>query len=192
MPSDATEAYCKQIVSEARVRKQGGGYTWVQTSRDNHFLDAESLAYAAAFMLGVTRMSDDKAKYILQEREREGLTASDDDGVNREKPEPKFAKDTWFGAGPGARCALQIKEKVGNMSRDPWMNAGDFGHPNKKSDSIRFASDSWWSSDRGELRANNESEGDGLHDRAERALTFGRRDHRLARLWARFSKALRW
>ena len=33
------------------------------------------LAYAAAFMLGVTRMSDDKAKYILQEREREGLNA---------------------------------------------------------------------------------------------------------------------
>ena len=32
LPSDATEAYCKQIVSEARVRKQGGGYTWVQTS----------------------------------------------------------------------------------------------------------------------------------------------------------------
>jgi phage terminase large subunit GpA-like protein len=102
LPSDATEAYCKQIVSEARVRKQGGGYTWVQTSRDNHFLDAESLAYAAAFMLGVTRMTDDKAKYILAEREREGLTASDDDGVNKEKPEPKFAQDTWFGASPGS------------------------------------------------------------------------------------------
>ena len=102
LPSDATEAYCKQIVSEARVRKQGGGYTWVATSRDNHFLDAESLAYAAAYMLGVTRLTDDKAKYILTEREREGLNAppSDDDGAN-EKPEMKFARDSWWGVGSG-------------------------------------------------------------------------------------------
>ena len=100
LPSDATENYCKQIVSEARVRKQGGGYTWVQSSRDNHYLDAEALAFAAAYMLGIARLSDEKAKYILQEREREGLTASDDDGV-REKPEMKFAKDSWWGVGAG-------------------------------------------------------------------------------------------
>ena len=102
LPSDATEAYCKQIVSETRVRKQGGGYTWVATSRENHFLDAESLAYAAAYMLGVTRLTDDKAKYILTEREREGLNAppSDDDGAN-EKPEMKFARDSWWGVGSG-------------------------------------------------------------------------------------------
>ena len=47
------------------------------------------------------------------------------------------------------------------MSRDPWMSAGDFGHPNKKSNSIRFASDSWLGSARGDLRQNNESEGGG-------------------------------
>ena len=102
LPSDATEAYCKQLVSEARVRKQGGGYTWVQSSRDNHFLDAESLAYAAAFMLGVTRMTDDRAKYILQEREREGLNARpSEDGEEQKGPEMKFARDNWWGVGSG-------------------------------------------------------------------------------------------
>jgi hypothetical protein len=78
------------------------------------------------------------------------------------------------------------------MSRDPWMNAGDFGRPNQKSDSNRFASDSWWSSDRGELRATNEDgEDGGLYDRAAAALSWGN-DNRFARLLARFSKAFRW
>ena len=52
-------------------------------------------------MLGVTRLTDDKAKYILTEREREGLNAPpSDDGVE-DKPEMKFAQDSWFSAGSG-------------------------------------------------------------------------------------------
>ncbi len=77
------------------------------------------------------------------------------------------------------------------MSRDPWMSAGDFGHPNKKSNSIRFASDSWLGSARGDLRQNNESEGGGLYDRASAALNFGS-NGRLGRLLARFNKFMRW
>jgi phage terminase large subunit GpA-like protein len=58
LPSDTTEAYCRQIVSEGRVKKPSGGYTWIQRSRDNHFLDCEAMAYAAAYMLGVQRIAD--------------------------------------------------------------------------------------------------------------------------------------
>ena len=102
LPSDATEAYCKQIVSEARVRKQGGGYTWVQTSRDNHFLDAESLSYAAAYMLGVSRLTDEKAQYVLAERERDGLNAPVSSDVEApKKPSLKFAQDNWWHVGSG-------------------------------------------------------------------------------------------
>lgn len=54
--ADAGEDYCRQIVSEARMRKPSGGVTWVSRSRDNHFLDCESMAYAAAYMLGVQRL----------------------------------------------------------------------------------------------------------------------------------------
>jgi len=53
---DVGEDYCRQIVSEARMRKPSGGVVWVPRSRDNHFLDCESLAYAAAYMLGVQRL----------------------------------------------------------------------------------------------------------------------------------------
>ena len=58
LPSDTTEAYCRQIGSEGRVKKPSGGYTWIQRSRDNHFLDCEAMAYAAAYMLGVQRIAD--------------------------------------------------------------------------------------------------------------------------------------
>jgi phage terminase large subunit GpA-like protein len=58
LPSDVTEAYCRQIVSEGRVKKPSGGSMWVQRSRENHFLDCEAMAYAAAYMLGVQRISD--------------------------------------------------------------------------------------------------------------------------------------
>jgi phage terminase large subunit GpA-like protein len=58
LPSDTTEAYCRQIVSEGRVKKPSGGYMWVQRSRENHYLDCEAMAYAAAYMLGVHRVAD--------------------------------------------------------------------------------------------------------------------------------------
>ena len=58
LPSDTTEAYCRQIVSEGRVKKPSGGYAWAQRSRENHFLDCEAMAYAAAYMLGVPRIAD--------------------------------------------------------------------------------------------------------------------------------------
>jgi phage terminase large subunit GpA-like protein len=54
---DVDEGYCRQIVSEARVKKpKGDGFKWQPKSKQNHFLDAESLAYAAAYMLGVQRL----------------------------------------------------------------------------------------------------------------------------------------
>jgi phage terminase large subunit GpA-like protein len=56
--ADVTEDYCRQIVSEARVRKPSGGHAWVELSRNNHYFDCEALAYAAAYMLGVQRMGE--------------------------------------------------------------------------------------------------------------------------------------
>jgi phage terminase large subunit GpA-like protein len=54
------EDFCKQIVSEARTKKAGGaGFTWVVKSKQNHFLDCEALAYAAAYMIGIQRLRDD-------------------------------------------------------------------------------------------------------------------------------------
>jgi phage terminase large subunit GpA-like protein len=54
--SEVEEDYCRQIVSEARMRKPSGvGVIWTPVYRENHFLDCEALAYGAAYMLGIQR-----------------------------------------------------------------------------------------------------------------------------------------
>jgi phage terminase large subunit GpA-like protein len=56
---DIDEDFCRQIVSEARVKKENAnGFTWIVKAKQNHFLDAEALAYAAAYMLGIQRLRD--------------------------------------------------------------------------------------------------------------------------------------
>ncbi|MEJ1365635.1 MAG: terminase gpA endonuclease subunit [Candidatus Sedimenticola sp. (ex Thyasira tokunagai)] len=52
LPSDIDEDYCRQIVAEQRVTKASGKVVWVKTAKDNHFLDAEALAYLAIRQLG--------------------------------------------------------------------------------------------------------------------------------------------
>lgn len=54
--AEVDEAYCRQIVSEARISKPNGKVVWAQVSKQNHFFDAEAMAYAAAYMLGVQRL----------------------------------------------------------------------------------------------------------------------------------------
>jgi len=49
----ADEDYCRQIVAEELVTKASGKRTWVRRSRDNHYLDCEVNAYAAAETLQV-------------------------------------------------------------------------------------------------------------------------------------------
>jgi hypothetical protein len=72
------------------------------------------------------------------------------------------------------------------VGKDPWTNAGPhFGHPNK-ADSVRFASNSWFSSERGALRCSNENSDGGLYGRAMAALSAGD-DSRFRRLVSRFS-----
>lgn len=51
LPHDITEDYCKQIVSEGRVKKSSGKVVWIRHQKDNHFLDAEGLAYLSIRIL---------------------------------------------------------------------------------------------------------------------------------------------
>ena len=53
---EVDEAYCRQIVSEARTKSPNGRPVWIARSRENHFLDCEAMAAAAAFMLGAHRI----------------------------------------------------------------------------------------------------------------------------------------
>ena len=71
VPSDVTEDYCRQLVSEVRVVDHNSGKpTWVPRSRQNHFLDCEALCAAAAYTLNVQRIPEGVV--------REGSTAEAD------------------------------------------------------------------------------------------------------------------
>jgi phage terminase large subunit GpA-like protein len=54
-----TDDYLKQIVSEVRVTS-GTDFEWIERSRHNHYLDAEAMAAAAGFLLGVQRLREPK------------------------------------------------------------------------------------------------------------------------------------
>lgn len=57
-PKDISEDYCKQIVSESRMRAPGGKVKWVQRSKENHFLDCEAMQGAAQLILNLTKLRD--------------------------------------------------------------------------------------------------------------------------------------
>jgi phage terminase large subunit GpA-like protein len=57
LPHDVSEDFCRQVVSEARVRLASGRVKWVRRSRQNHFLDCESMNAAGAHLLNVARIT---------------------------------------------------------------------------------------------------------------------------------------
>lgn len=54
LPEDVSDEYCKQLVAETRVTLPNGRRVW-KVEGDNHYLDAEALATAGAFMLQLHR-----------------------------------------------------------------------------------------------------------------------------------------
>lgn len=74
VPEDITEDYCRQIVSEARVLSPSGKPAWVRKSRNNHFLDCEAMAAAAAYHLRLHNLTDELADRIIAARADVALT----------------------------------------------------------------------------------------------------------------------
>lgn len=58
LPQDIDEDYCKQLTSEARALTPNGKRVWVRKSRNNHLLDAESMAAAAGHFLRVHNLRE--------------------------------------------------------------------------------------------------------------------------------------
>lgn len=81
LPEDTTDDYCKQIVSEARVRKPSGQPTWVARSRQNHYLDCEAQQAGLAHLLSVHLLRGVRAGAELPE--------PDPDAQPQPEPEPK-------------------------------------------------------------------------------------------------------
>lgn len=60
LPSDISDEYCLQLVSEARIRKPSGKPSWIPVRRDNHAFDCEAMNYAAGYLLNVHRIAPEK------------------------------------------------------------------------------------------------------------------------------------
>lgn len=56
LSADATDDYCKQLVSEVRKVTPSGRPQWVPISRRNHFLDVESMNEAAGHLLAAQKI----------------------------------------------------------------------------------------------------------------------------------------
>jgi phage terminase large subunit GpA-like protein len=57
VPSDVPDEYAKQIVAESKITLPNGKRVWKQHAPDNHYLDAEVLATAGAYMLQIHRLA---------------------------------------------------------------------------------------------------------------------------------------
>lgn len=88
---DVTEAYCRQLVSEARARGPSGKPIWIERSRENHYLDAEAMAAAAGFMLNVHHIKAGARRKSAEVSDEES-PASDSGPPPAAKPEGRFAK----------------------------------------------------------------------------------------------------
>lgn len=89
VPSDTTDDYCMQLVSEARVKKPSGRPLWVRRSKDNHYLDCEAMAYAAGYLLNVQRIPEGTKALIAR------------DPAPQPSAAPTKPADDWFNLGSG-------------------------------------------------------------------------------------------
>ena len=61
LPLDISDDYAQQLVAESKITLPSGKVIWKRHDRENHALDAEVYATAAARVLGVERMRGNKA-----------------------------------------------------------------------------------------------------------------------------------
>jgi phage terminase large subunit GpA-like protein len=88
LPADATEDYCLQIVSEARVKKPSGRVQWVQRSRENHFLDCESMMAALASSMNLFKLTASHRRPAVPAVKKQQDPLPDDDKAENETPPP--------------------------------------------------------------------------------------------------------
>jgi hypothetical protein len=55
VPRGVDDDYCRQIVSEARIKTPNGKPEWIARSKHNHFLDCEAMQAAVSYMLNAQR-----------------------------------------------------------------------------------------------------------------------------------------
>jgi phage terminase large subunit GpA-like protein len=83
---DATDDYCRQIVSEVRRVDAAGKPVWITLNRRNHALDCEAMNEAAGHMLGVARIPVGTLREMPPEEDE--IEEGEAPGVEGEVPAP--------------------------------------------------------------------------------------------------------
>lgn len=94
LPFDITEDYCRQIVSEARVKAPGGKVKWVVKSKQNHFLDCEAMQGAAQMVLNLQKLRDGPPV-----RRRAAAAPQPESPPESEPPKTRKKKGGWLNEG---------------------------------------------------------------------------------------------
>ncbi len=102
VPDDISEDYCRQIVSEARVRKPSGRVQWVQRSRENHFLDCEAMIAALASSMNLFKLKSTHRRAAVP-AVRKQVEEAEAQPETKPKPTPEKPRGqrggSWLGGG---------------------------------------------------------------------------------------------
>lgn len=90
---DADEDYCKQVTSESMIVKSSGRRMWVKNYHDNHYLDCEVNAFAAAMTLQV------HALHPLPDAPSKSATATKHEAPNKPAFIQRTPQQSWFRRG---------------------------------------------------------------------------------------------
>jgi len=96
LPIDVTDDYCRQIVSEARLKTPSGKVRWVQRSKENHFLDCESMQAAGAMMLNLFNLPDGPPARISSKAVAAQGTKPDTEAESQERKSKPQKRPGWL------------------------------------------------------------------------------------------------
>lgn len=97
LPSDISEDYAKQIVSEVRMLSPGGKIKWVERSKQNHFLDCEAMQGAAQLILNLTKLRDGRPQRRSPPRETQPETPPTEAPKRPQANQPRRRSSVWGG-----------------------------------------------------------------------------------------------
>ena len=90
LPSDISDDFCMQVVSEARLSTPNGRMKWVPRSRENHFLDCLAMQAAAAMVLNLRAIRDSQpvqAQHAIQRGPDDDDQQSHPPSIDRRPPD---------------------------------------------------------------------------------------------------------
>lgn len=107
VPDKVTEGFCKQIVSEARIRKPNGQPVWQRINRNNHYLDCEALQEAVGFSLNAHLIAADETGAVPKPQRSTVpvVRASASPSAGRPRPAPPTPSRPAAAPAPAATAA---------------------------------------------------------------------------------------